>query len=108
MNEPTPNYEIEKLTKNFLKNDYKIKSKVRKEKISELKYKKLSVKQQIEKHSNKMRIASIKRERITSQENLISRGGSRDGDRIDSKNRVFPMWNKLDTSINQSDLSGIV
>ena len=82
LNEPSPNFQIEKLTKGLLKSGYQIKSKVREDKISEIKYKKLTVPQQIKKHQTKMRMASVKRG--SSQENMLSRSRLNSQDRLNN------------------------
>jgi hypothetical protein len=103
LNEPPPNYQIEKLTKNFLKNDYQIKSKVRGEKISEIKYKKLSVKDQIIKHQNKMISAQEKRKMILSRDKIFSPAGSKDTEIIESFSpNVDKLAKKIDGTVSKA------
>lgn len=107
LNEPAPNFQIEKLTKNFLKNDYQIKSKVREEKISEIKYKKLSLKEQIVKHQAKMVVATEKRERILSKDKLF-KGGSKNADTLEKYSAsVEELAKKIEHSLNKSQLTEI-
>lgn len=108
LNEPAPNFQIEKLTKNFLKNDYQIRSKVREEKISEIKYKKLPLKDQITKHQNKMAIATEKRERVLSRDKIFTKGGSKNADTFEKFNAsVEELAKKIEGSLNKSQLTEI-
>ena len=92
------------MTKNFLKNDYQIKSKVREEKISEIKYKKLSVKEQIAKHQSKMTIATEKRDRVLSRDKIFSsKAGSKNAETLEKYNvSVEELAKKLEISLNKS------
>ena len=108
LNEPAPNFQIDRLTKNFLKEDYQIRSKVREEKISEIKYKKLPLKDQIAKHQIKMVIATEKRERVLSRDKLFSKGGSKNADTFEKFNAsVEELAKKIEGSLSKSQLTEI-
>lgn len=105
INEPPPNYQIEKLTKNLLNSAYQIKSKVREEKISEIKYKKLTVKEQIVKHQSKMVTASDKRQNVKSRERFFGKAGSKNADlQEDYKSGVEQLAKKIENSLIKSQL----